>query len=75
MIHVACLADALHKLAKEILENYSDVGKLTSNVRKILVKAIPTVETFGDLANTLIPLSSKPTDHQMGTWLGVAILL
>jgi len=39
MIHAMCLAHALHRVAEEVREYYSDVDKLIVNGKKIFVKA------------------------------------
>ena len=39
MTHATCLAHALHRVAEEVRESYSDVDKLIANVKKIFVKA------------------------------------
>lgn len=50
MIHITCLAHALHRWAEEIRENFHNVDKWISNVKKMFAKAPLRVETFRDLA-------------------------
>jgi hypothetical protein len=39
MVHVTCLAHALHRVAEEIRESYPYVDKLILKVKKVFIKA------------------------------------
>ena len=45
MIHT-CLAHALHRVAEEVRESYTDVDKLIANGKKIFVKAPLRLQKF-----------------------------
>jgi hypothetical protein len=37
MVHLTCLAHALHRVAEEIRHSYTEVDKLISNVKKMFL--------------------------------------
>jgi hypothetical protein len=39
MVHVACLAPALHRVAEEVHGSYPEVDKLIANGKKIFIKS------------------------------------
>jgi hypothetical protein len=55
-------------VAGEIRENYSDVDKLMSNVKKVLVKASLRVKKFKQDAPSM-SLPPQPVLKRWGTWL------
>lgn len=71
MIHATCLAHALHRVAEEVRESYSDVDKLIANGKKIFVKAPLRLQKFKEEAPSL-PLPPKPILTRWGTWLDAA---
>jgi hypothetical protein len=44
MIHVTCLAHALHRVAEEVRGSYPEVDKLIANRKKIFIKSPPRVQ-------------------------------
>lgn len=72
MIHLTCLAHGLHRVAEEIRQNFPEVDKLISNVKKIFLKAPSRVATFKELA-PLTPLPPQPVITRWGTWLDAAV--
>ena len=68
LIHVTCIAHALHLLAEEIRRNFSDVDSLISNKKKVFVKAPNRVLKYRELCPTL-ELPPKPVLTRWGTWL------
>ena len=71
MIHATCLAHALHRVAGEVRDSYSDVDKLIANGKKIFVKALLRLQKFKEEAPSL-PLHPKPILTRWGTWLDAA---
>jgi hypothetical protein len=67
MIHVTCLAHALHRVAEEVRGSYPEVDKLIAN-GKIFIKFPLRVQKFKEEAPTL-PLPPHPTVTRWGTWL------
>jgi hypothetical protein len=70
MIHVTCLAHALHRVAEEVWGSYPEVDKLIANRKKIFIKSPLRVQKFKEEAPTL-PLPPQPIITR-GTWLDVA---
>jgi hypothetical protein len=68
MIHVTCLAHALHRVAQEIRGCYPEVYKLIANGKKILIKSPFRVQKFKEEAPTL-PILPQPIVTRWGTWL------
>lgn len=72
MIHVTCLAHALHRVAEEIRTNYPEVDKLISNGKKAFKKSPLCVQAFKDAAPSL-PLPPQPALTRWGTWIEAAV--
>jgi hypothetical protein len=71
MIHVTCLAQALHRVAEEVRGSYPEVDKLIANRKKIFIKSPFRVQKFKEDAPTLLfPL--QPIVTRWGTWLDAA---
>lgn len=68
LIHVTCLAHALHRVAEQIRCQYADVDKFVSNCKKIFSKAPSRIRIFEEKANG-IPLPPQPVITRWGTWL------
>jgi hypothetical protein len=68
MVYLTCLVRALHRVAKEIRENYVDVDKLISNSKKMFVKALQKVQKFKQDALSL-SLPPQPVLTRWGMWL------
>jgi hypothetical protein len=71
MIHVTCLAHALHRVAEEVRGSYPEVDKLIANGKKISIKSPLQVQKFKEEAPTL-PLPPQPIVKHWGTWLDSA---
>jgi len=68
MVHVTCVAHAIHRVAEEIRTNFQDVDKLISCVKKIFLKSPYRTQMFKTLAPG-IPLPPEPVITRWGTWL------
>jgi len=68
MIHLTCLAHALHRTAEEVRGLYPEVDSLNSSVKKVFVKAPARVQVFKEIAPD-IQLSPKPILTRWGTWI------
>jgi len=67
MLHVTCVAHALHRVAEEIRKYVPKVDQLISNEKKIFLKAPARVNTFKEIAST-IPLPPQPVLTRWATW-------
>jgi hypothetical protein len=72
MVHLTCLAHALHRVAKEIRDNYRDVDKLISDVKKMFVKAPVRVQKFKQ-DTPLLTLPPQPVLTHWGMWLEASL--
>jgi hypothetical protein len=72
MVHLTYLAHALHRVAKEIRENYPDVDKLISNVKKMFIKTPLKVQKFKQDTSSLF-LPPQPVLTCWGMWLDAAM--
>lgn len=68
MIHLTCLAHALHRIAEEVRGLYPEVDSLVSSVKKVFVKAPSRVQVFKEIAPD-IQLPPKPILTRWGTWI------
>jgi hypothetical protein len=59
MIHVTCLAHALHRVAEEVRGSYPEVDQLIANGKKIFIKSPLQAQKFKEEAPTL-PLPHSP---------------
>ena len=50
MVHVTCLAHALHRVAEEVRGNYPEVDRFIANAKKTFVKAALRVQKFKEEA-------------------------
>jgi len=65
MIHVTCLAHALHRIFRL---QFPDVDSLIANVKNIFLKAPIRINTFKELYPDL-SLPPQPVITRWGTWL------
>lgn len=72
MLHLTCLAHALHRVAEEIRGLFPDVDLLISNVKKIFLKAPSRIQVFREAAPELT-LPPQPVLTRWGTWLSAAL--
>lgn len=68
MVHVTCLAHALHRVAEEIRNQFPEVDELISCVKKVFLKAPSRVVHFKSVAPE-VPLPPSPVLTRWGTWL------
>lgn len=68
MLHLTCLAHALHRVAEEIRSGFSDVDRLISNGKKVFLKAPSRIEIFKRIAPG-VPLPPQPVLTRWGTWI------
>ena len=59
MIHITCIAHALHRVAEFIREQFQDVDIWVANFKKIFLKAPSRVQIFKEMAPGLL-LPPKP---------------
>ena len=63
------MAHGLQRVAEEIRQNFSsDVDRLISNVKKIVVKAALRMKNFKEIEPSL-PLPPEPITTRWGMWL------
>ena len=68
MIHVTCVAHALHRVCETICVLYPNVDKLIANANKVFVKSPSRVKIFKTRAsNTPLPPTTVIT--RWGTWV------
>lgn len=72
MLHVTCLAHALHRVAEQIRSDFPLVDKLISSVKKVFLKCPARIQIFKDEAPEL-SLPPEPIITRWGTWLTAAI--
>ena len=68
MIHVTCLAHALHLVAEEVRNHSQTVDKLISNVKKIFTKSPKRITMYRQMCPDLA-MPPKPIITRWGTWL------
>lgn len=68
MIHVTCLAHAMHRVAEEIRDNFDDIDLLISYGKKIFCKAPSRVAAYKNKYPDL-RLPPEPITTRWGTWL------
>jgi len=72
MIHVTCIAHALHRVAEFIRGRFQNIDCWVSNLTKIFMKAPFRVEIFKKIAPG-IPFPQKPVITRWGTWLSAVL--
>jgi len=72
MLHVTCLAHALHRVAEQIRSDFPLVDKLIFSVKKVFLKCPARINIFKDEAPEL-SLPPEPVIRSWGTWLNAAI--
>uniref|UniRef100_T1H901 DUF659 domain-containing protein n=1 Tax=Rhodnius prolixus TaxID=13249 RepID=T1H901_RHOPR len=71
IIHVTCIAHALHRVAETVRSLFSDVDSLISSVKKVFLKAPSRIKMLKDLYPDLC-LPPEPILTRWGTWLEAA---
>lgn len=64
MIHITCMAHAIHEVAEEIRTNVQDINKLISSIKKIFLKAPYQIQIF----KTITPRISLPPKPVLTRW-------
>jgi len=72
LMHITCLAHALHRVSEEIRRHFPNVDSLIANCKKIFLKAPTRIKKFKEIAPA-IPLPPKPSIIRWGTWLSSAM--
>lgn len=68
MVHVTCLAHALHRVAEEIRSHFAIVDDLVANVKTIFRKSPHRLQIFKTLEPDLA-LPPEPILTRWGTWI------
>jgi hypothetical protein len=71
MIHVTCLAHALHRVAEGVRGSYHEVDQLIANGKNNSVKSPLRLQKFREEGPTL-PRPPQPIVTRWGTWLDAA---
>ena len=72
MVHITCLAHGLHRVAKEVRENFTQVDFLVSETKKIFVKTPSRKQLFKSTVPD-VPLPFEPVTTRRGTWIDAAL--
>lgn len=72
MIHLTCLAHAIHRVCEFIRASYQDVDSLISNCKKIFLKSPSRLNVFREYLPD-VPLPPRPVITRWGTWLTAAL--
>lgn len=68
LIHVICLAHALHRVCEYVRENYKEVDELIAYVNAIFAKSSLSIRGFREASGD-IPLPPEPVLTRWATWL------
>lgn len=68
ILHITCIAHALHNLCEEIREFFDDVNEFIGKTKQLFVKCPSRTKLFKDIAPD-IPLPPAPIITRWGTWL------
>lgn len=68
MLHVTCLAHALHRVCEFIRDEFSLVNSFVNNFKKILLKAPHRTHLYRQCCPAL-PLPPQPVITRWGTWI------
>jgi len=68
LIHLTCMAHALHNVCEKIIAMYGSVNRLVSCGKKIFVKSQNRRELFKEKCGD-IPLPPQPVKTRWGSWL------
>lgn len=71
MLHVTCLAHALHRVAEEVRACNKNIDSLIANTKRVFAKAPTRINVFKEkLPN--VPLPPKPILTRWGRWIEAA---
>ncbi|XP_077525696.1 uncharacterized protein LOC144137628 [Haemaphysalis longicornis] len=68
MLHVTCLAHALHRVCEELRKHFTDVNELIGSAKAVFLKAPSRVRVFKEMLPD-VPLPPEPVVTRWGTWL------
>lgn len=68
MIHVTCIAHAVHRVAEEVRNTFGNVNKLISSTKKVFLKAPIRIQFYKEKLPG-VPLPPEPIITRWGTWL------
>ncbi|XP_018496447.1 uncharacterized protein LOC100899436 [Galendromus occidentalis] len=72
MLHITCVAHAIHRVAEEVRLLFPDVDKVVANGKKVFRKSAARVSLFREIApGTALP--PQPILTRWGTWIEAAI--
>ncbi|CAN8004528.1 unnamed protein product [Ixodes hexagonus] len=66
MVHVTCLAHALHRVCEELKNNFMDVNELIASAKAVFLKAPSRVRSFKEKLPD-VPLPPEPIVTRWGT--------
>ena len=66
MIHVTCLAHAIHRVVEQIRVLFPRVDQLVANIKVVLLKAPSRTALFNEKVSSALP--PKPILTRWGTW-------
>lgn len=72
MIHLTCMAHGIHRVAEDIRNNFRDVDRLISNIKKVFLKAPSRIIKFKEILPN-VPLPPQPIITRWGTWLNSVV--
>nr|CAD7435202.1 unnamed protein product [Timema monikensis] len=72
LIHVTCLAHAVHRVAEDIRSRFTNVNAIIYTVKKVFLKAPSRIFSF-KTALPNISLPQQPVLTRWGTWLHAAL--
>ena len=72
MVHITCLAHALHRVAETIRNEFPRVNSLVSNMKKVFCKSPSRVALFRQILPS-ISLPPKPVITRWGTWIDAVV--
>jgi hypothetical protein len=68
LIHLTCLAHAMHNVCEHIMHNYGNVNRLVSCGKKIIVKSLSRKQLFKEKFPTT-PTPPEPVRTRWGLWI------
>jgi uncharacterized protein (UPF0147 family) len=68
LIHLTCVAHAIHRVAESIRDTFPDIDKLIAEGKKVFLKAPKRIQILKEMEPDL-PLPPKPVVTRWGTWL------
>lgn len=72
MLHLTCLAHALHRISEEVRRLFPEVDKIISNGKKVFIKSPSRIQIFKEMAPDL-SLPPQPILTRWGTWIAATL--